>query len=102
MIIEGNTHTQSDSLIQSSNGVSQNLNIGLDLAGKPGQLFLPVQHLNPLGEGIVDQAEGALQGGSKLADLLLGILETVSHEIDGLVLGDGIFLAAGLERIKGL
>ena len=88
------------SLLQASNGIGEDLHIRLDLVGKPGQLFLLVENLDPLGVRVVNQAEGALECGSVLADLLLGILEALSHKVQGLVLGDRVLLCAGLEGIK--
>jgi len=88
-------------LLKAGDGIGEDLHIRLDLVGKPGQLLLFVEDLNPLGVGVVNQAEGALEGGGILANPFLGILEALGHKVQGLVLGDRVLLCGGLEGIKG-
>ena len=88
-------------LLEPRDGISEDLHVALDLAGEPSKLLLLVEDLDPLGVRVVKEAERPLQGGRILPDLVLGILEGVSHKVEGLVLRDRVLLNTGLEGIKG-
>lgn len=96
-----------------------------DAVGQVGELLGVVQHLHALGVGVVAQREGLRDGRRKfpveqadgqaravlhpplpgprqsLPHFVFGIFEAVGNKVNGLVLGDGVLLEAGLVGVKG-
>lgn len=73
----------------------------VELGDQRVQFIDGVEDLDALGVRVESHLEGARHGGDPAPELLLGVLEALGHEVDGLVLLVLVRLQGGGGRIEG-
>ena len=83
-------------------GVAEQAELATDAVSDPVEVVGRLDRLDSLGIRVVPDLEALLKGIGKVPHLLLGLLEGLGDEVDGLVVCDRVLLQAGRRWLESL